>query len=367
MALKLVHTQLLNLLAAGLGQEDVRSALFDRAVDWEALYGQARRQTVAAVVFDGMLQLPKPMRPPKALLYRWMGDVLQTERVNRQLNEVLVDVVQRYRQGGLEPVLLKGQGLAQYYPNPQHRQPGDIDLYFGPDNARADALARQWGERFKTDPMHHTSYHYRGIEIENHWQHAFFYARRNHRAWHDWLSTRPLTAEADLSGMGAAQVKVLDPTVNAVYVMLHLVHHLLYAGVGLRQLTDWVRLIDACAADIDMKAIRLLLCRLPVARIATALFYVAVHYLGLSADQVWMRVDTPRARCDGERVLCDILATGNFGRDTALGRSMIQARGLYRVHTLSAALARQVALYRFFPSEVRAYPVYWVRTHVLKS
>ena len=62
-----------------------------------------------------------------------------------------------------------------------------------------------------------------------------------------------------------------------------------------------------------------------------------------------MRVDTPRARRDGERVLHDILATGNFGRDTVLGRSMAQARGLCRMHTLGA-VGPAGGLYRFFPS-----------------
>ena len=51
-----------------------------------------------------------------------------------RLKQILASAVSLLRQHGIEPVLLKGFGLAMLYPNPNLRQFGDIDLFVGLDN-----------------------------------------------------------------------------------------------------------------------------------------------------------------------------------------------------------------------------------------
>lgn len=357
--------QLLNLLAVGLGHKEPDVSLFSGQVDWKYIYQQARRQTVMGIVFDGLLKLPKELQPPKDVFLQWYSVVLQIEKANCYLNDVLADVVQRYREGGFEPVLLKGQGLAQYYPKPLHRQPGDIDLYFDKNNEQADRLAQSWGNHFETDPKHHTAYFYRKIEIENHWEYVFFYSEKNTQAWNNWMRNRALSGEETLL-MGDSRILVPEPTVNAVYVLLHLLHHFLYVGVGFRQVCDWIQLLERRSAAIDRKAIAELLDVLPIGRVVAALSYVAVTYLGMSKEVCLVDVDTPEAKKYGEIMLRDILKMGNFGHDTAVGHSFKKGRLWRNLKAYVLAASRQARLYGFFPSEVKAYPLYWVKEHLLK-
>ena len=54
--------------------------------------------------------------------------------MHSQMNMTLQLLVPALRNAGIEPVLLKGQGLAKYYPTPELRQCGDIDIYVGEEN-----------------------------------------------------------------------------------------------------------------------------------------------------------------------------------------------------------------------------------------
>ena len=48
-----------------------------------------------------------------------------------RLNAVLLSIVLELRKHGIDPVLLKGQGVSKYYLIPELRQCGDIDIYVG--------------------------------------------------------------------------------------------------------------------------------------------------------------------------------------------------------------------------------------------
>ena len=57
--------------------------------------------------------------------------VMNNLATSQMLNNTLVSIVLELRKHGIDPVLLKGQGIAKYYPVPELRQCGDIDIYVG--------------------------------------------------------------------------------------------------------------------------------------------------------------------------------------------------------------------------------------------
>lgn len=60
--------------------------------------------------------------------------VISNFSTSQMLNNALIAVVQELREYGIDPVLLKGQGIAKYYPVPEFRQCGDVDIYVGEKN-----------------------------------------------------------------------------------------------------------------------------------------------------------------------------------------------------------------------------------------
>ena len=115
----------LTLVRSGLWNTPVDPTPFSsmNSADWEEIYQLARTQALLAITFDGVLSLPAELRPPRPLYLQWAAKVVQIEQSNLRLNEELPEVFMPYREAGLHPILLKGQGIATHYINPQYSAP----------------------------------------------------------------------------------------------------------------------------------------------------------------------------------------------------------------------------------------------------
>lgn len=273
--LTLTDRQLLTLLRAALIGTSTDKDAFEKNTDWEAIRMSAHRQTVAALAFDAVERLPDELRPRKEILLPWYGFVQKVEQENKRLENVLAEAVGRYHKAGLHPILLKGQGLARLYPNPMRRQPGDIDLFFGDDYERANREAENWENvRFHPETTYHRSFDWRGVTIENHLRYVDFYHPSNRRAWRKIEQAVPLLGNEKFTWENGS-IPVPAPQMNALYVLLHLLHHFFQVGIGLRQLCDWVCLLRTRQKEIDMRLLRECTDALHVTRAATALARIA--------------------------------------------------------------------------------------------
>ena len=136
-----------SLLRAGLWTNYTPDcSLFNSDTNWEILFDIANRQAVLGVVWDGIAKLPIDLQPPRKIKYNWYSFVLKIEQTNQQINEAVVELMELYRKHGLNPILLKGAGVASLYPNPLHRGCGDIDIFIGRDDCeKANQLAATIG------------------------------------------------------------------------------------------------------------------------------------------------------------------------------------------------------------------------------
>ena len=123
-------------MQSGLWGTPVDTTLFNIQTDWAQLYQSAKVQALLGITFDGMQTLPQELRPKRELYLKWCNALLQIEENNHILNQEIAKVYTLYRANQIEPVLLKGQGVAQNYRNPLHRQCGDIDFYITTSVAR---------------------------------------------------------------------------------------------------------------------------------------------------------------------------------------------------------------------------------------
>ena len=120
----------LALLRASLWGTDI-PAWEDFAPVFDEVLELCDRQKTRGLVFDLLLRSGYPVPAETAgrmqqLLYR----ILNT---HRKLNAAIARVVSVLQEADIPCVLLKGQGVARFYPNPLLRECGDIDLYVGPE------------------------------------------------------------------------------------------------------------------------------------------------------------------------------------------------------------------------------------------
>ena len=80
------------------------------------LFFLLRKQTVTGIVIDGILKLPPECLPPAPLKLKGIQQLLQIEQLNRRLNGEVVQVSEYLQGEGYTGIVLKGQGIARYYP-----------------------------------------------------------------------------------------------------------------------------------------------------------------------------------------------------------------------------------------------------------
>ena len=278
------------MLRSGLwgGADDEVTSFPLTAEEWKKVREEAARQAVIGTIFSGICLLPEQLMPDEGELSVWMALADKTERRNGKMGKVLKDLTAKFVKGGLHPVLQKGLAVARYYPRPELRSSGDIDLYFGEDLGKAvrlieaegteanrteaeggkdiegredreiregreaedkkvrDAKSREAevreaksGEAEGTEaegisvnmmPDGSGSFVWEGIDIELHGRLL------------DLRSSEKLVREASCGGFEptplADGLRVPSPEITALLLNAHILKHALGKGIGLRQLCD---------------------------------------------------------------------------------------------------------------------------------
>lgn len=354
------------LLKSGLWKTPINIEVFHNMSNniWKSVYNIASKQTVIGIVYDGISQLPKEYRPPKDLLLQWGVSTIKIEKLNELLNKRVAEVTSKYQDQGLMPVLLKGQGIGQYYPNSMHRQPGDIDLYFGGENdyTKANEIAATWDMvKFNPDTSYHRAFDYKDVKVENHRIYAEFYNQRNSRKWNkvkdyvNFLNGEKFSVEGK-------EIDIPSPQMNAIYIFMHLMHHFLLVGVGLRQVCDWLCELHAKKDEIDKELFGRAINDLPIKRSMAAMKYVAVLYMGFTdGDVIPLDISSKQVMKDGELMIRDILEMGNFGHSTEALKGFSRDNCfLQNMKSYFLAMKRFIRIYPICKSEVIAYPIDWI-------
>lgn len=358
----------LALVRAGLWNTPAPSALFSgiSATEWDEIYHFARTQTLLAIAFDGLLCLPGELRPPRPLYLKWAAKVAQIEEGNTRLNAALPEIFDTYREAGLHPVLLKGQGLAALYANPLHRQCGDIDIYLGKDGQpMANTLLLRLGAEVEGEISNkHAGYSLHGIHIENHrcilTMNNPAKSRYFRRLVAEWYPHRAETRE-----INDYPVRLPPATFNALYVFMHAFGHFLERGIGLRQVCDWARLLSMRCQDINRPTLQLHLRKLGLLPAAKAFGYIAVKHLGLAEEHLPFSIKgiEPAA----EMLLDDIFAAGNFGQHDERISPRPPGYWAGKWHSFCRGVNRCMKLRQFAPGEAIWRPVTLIKRATLKQ
>src|ERR1035437_4366788 len=127
-SLSFAQKRLLILLQNSLWGKAVDANLFVGAShnEWKEIMELAAIHGVFGLAYDGMNQLPDEFRPPRDLLIQWTLGVKQIERRHDLQLKALQSLAEFYRKNDIQCLLLKGFGIGQLYPIPEHRECGDI-------------------------------------------------------------------------------------------------------------------------------------------------------------------------------------------------------------------------------------------------
>ena len=308
--------------------------------EWRDVYEQATKQAVVGTVFDGVQKLPKEQWPPQSVLFEWIGQTEQIRQQNRKVNAVLKELALLFNANSIRYAVVKGQIVGSYYSNSQLRQAGDIDYYVeSSDFERAKQLIEStWGVAFEeTEEHHHVEFEYKGVLFEQHHTLIKLYDKEKNEYWERLMKETFKSMEIE-----GVPVSVLSPTLHSLYIFLHLYHHLLELGVGLRQFCDWAAILHACKNEIDHQAIRKHLELLGIERAYRACGCLLIDYLGLPKVEFTYELKSSDKRYS-KRILDVVMYRGNMGHYNLKGGH----QGLW--HNLEAMGIKIIHFLKFMP------------------
>ena len=343
--------QFFALLRSGLWNEVPERAPFDGGVDWEALYRLAFEQTVGPLVTDGVNRLPKEYLPAEPeRLDPFLGDMMATAQRNRVLDSFIPKVFHALR--GIPVVLVKGQSLAQDYPDPERRQPGDIDLLLPPSSyaAAKEILLPKATHVSKEDLQTlHQGMHFYSVEVELHGSISTLMSRKLDRQLAGLLKEQFDGRSLPTVTIGGAEIPVPEANFNAVYIFVHFLQHYWSGGVGLRQFVDWTTFVSVHKRDIHPVILEQRLEELGLLNLWKVFTGFAQEYLGCPAEKLPLAAK-PEPR-KNVRIWRYVRRCGNFGKNQDRTRKK-ESYLVRKIHSLwRLVIADRLRHFPVFPKE----------------
>ena len=310
------ESQFFALLRSGLWNEVPERLPFAGGVDWEDLYRLSFEQTVVPLVTDGINRLSQEFLPADRpeLLDPFLGDMMTTSQRNRVLDSFIPKLFENL--AGIPVVLVKGQSLAVDYPDPERRQPGDIDLLLLPSSYEAakaillpkatKVLEEEWG-------ILHQGMRFRSIEVEIHGSISTLMSRKLDKKLaallEEQFDGRPFPAVT----LGGADIPVPDAGFNAVYIFVHFLQHYWAGGIGLRQLIDWMMFISVHKREIHPVLLEKRLEDLGLLNLWKVFTGFVQEYLGCPMEKLPLAAEPDSGK--NARIWRYVRHCGNFGKN----------------------------------------------------
>lgn len=269
--------------------------LIDKPVDWNEMLTVARHQMILGLTLDGVIQLQmnernsQPMSPvTNTILGRWYGESEKNRR-SREINtEVIAELAGFYNRYGISMMLLKGYGMSLYWPKPEARISGDVDIYLFDEQGDAwkkgDALIEEkLGRKVRNDSEHHTKFSLKGICVENHYDFINTKLRKSSAQIEKIFKSLAQDHSKTLEVKGQ-RVFVPSDKLNALFLLRHLSGHFASEGLNFRQILDWA--FFASKANIDWDWLYGVARDFNMHRFLSCLNGICVQNLGFDAEKM---------------------------------------------------------------------------------
>ena len=253
--------------------------------EWNDIILIGKRQTVSGLLERGISLLPKEFAPSDEQIWEITKRVISIEHCSKKNADIGEELIRRFKNFGLHPIILKGQAIAQYYSFPLKRESGDIDLYFFADEFdKANDILKRNGISTDLAADGSVVYQISGVTVEHHNKFYDLHCNTNY-----------------LMPSGT-------PGATILMVSSHILKHFISSGIGLRQFCDMAVLYKNLYGKYDNEKLLQQFKIAGVLKWNKTLCSFLYHYLGLE------RTFLPyQSKENPEYLLKRCLEDGNFG------------------------------------------------------
>lgn len=315
----------LNLRAFVPGSEKVIASVKGQdEPDWEKICNIAERHGILPLLYGG---LAEEVTIPESIRSRVTNAARTTVQQSYHLLFLSKFLVARLEAAGFTVALLKGVGTAFYYPVPELRKAGDIDLLLiAPASLdQAKEILLQCG--FRISEQQHALHHMvfetnEGIAIE---LHTMLAEPFDNQEINRYIQARLSDCGENIKRINCMGVElpILDTGYHAYELLLHMLQHFLWAGFGLRLLCDWVVFWNRETGYEEQRKYLKLVQESGVKGFSDMVTLLCCTYMGLSRERVaWMEIT---GEYNVEVFLREIMEAEDFGRSSS--DRMVTLRG----------------------------------------
>lgn len=258
----------------------------------QEIYEELKRQAIATLPMPYLTQL----NISNELKKEWKSYALQQISYNTNIvyTQAHLPIVVPY-------VILKGTSAAQYYPHPEFRIMGDIDIMTRREDLEiACQQLVDNGYIVLNELNREITLVKNGVAVELH---------RRFAALNDPEKAKYLD---DLIINNITPSHVLPDMVNGLVLLEHIDQHM-EGGIGLRQIIDWMMFVDKCLPDGKWTEFEALTENTGLTKLAIVTTHMCEMYLGLPHREWCKQAD--EALCS--QLMEYIFNCGNFGNKKA--------------------------------------------------
>ncbi|MBR3653725.1 MAG: nucleotidyltransferase family protein [Bacteroidales bacterium] len=330
--------------------EDCLAALSEEALLQEVLR-IADSQRTRGLVCDLLLRSDLPL--PAAQAAAMQRQLVSIAGMHPVLDTTVGTIVGALQQAGIPSVLLKGQGVAQLYPNPVLRECGDIDLYVGTERLEEavrvlSPLASRHDDQLSGKRGKHWRLWFGKTELELH-KESMSPETHQRSCLYRKMEATGLSGTLPSISLGGVSVDTPEDSFNAFYLFYHLLHHFVSCGIGFRQLCDWVLLLHFRHPNLDPARLRSYLKGMRMLRPWQLFGCIAVSDLGLPQEE-FPFFDGSLYK-QSRRILEMVFADGNFGYETQPQKNPSDNYLVANAKTLASHLRRFCKIFPATPHE----------------
>ena len=224
------------LIQIGIGKKNslVRKILPD---EWEFIFELALRHGVCGIVFDGIKfshEQGSILNINFNLKMDWIGLTHEIETLNRQHEATMKKLGRKLSEYGYKMMILKGYGLSQNYPIPDHRTSGDLDIWCFGLEKEVDKIIEAQGLDVDNSHHHHSVFRFEEESVENHFDFINIYTRPSAKRVERKLKELAYKGYSEKDGLYYPSADF-----NAIFLLRHCASHFAPTEMTVKQVMDW--------------------------------------------------------------------------------------------------------------------------------
>lgn len=293
------------ILRVAVGTQDTFSRAFSDN-EWRDVFSMAKRQYVLGLCYASIQSQEPDMCPSKGICREFLSNAEPIRKRNRIMRHRCMELDRMLGESGFTPCILKGQSLSRYYGElADFRSSGDIDVWVDAPIDRIADFVKDRDVKYRGTYVHLEADLFEDVHVEIHPQPAILRCPWLNRRLQRWIGTFEIDKFDRSEGFAIAPVEF-----DAVYLLTHMLHHLLFEGVGLRHLMDYAFFLKS--ADMRARSVQAMetIDSLHMTRFTKGIMWIMREVFGLSDE---LLLTAPDSRV-GRMVLGEILNGGDFGK-----------------------------------------------------